>query len=78
MDFDAWTQPVGLITALLMAGGVVAAVLTLTRQIDRLRKVPGTITGLRQFPSMKVTEAEVTVAPPLAGAQCRAICPCDL
>ncbi|MFA8442469.1 ferric reductase-like transmembrane domain-containing protein [Yoonia sp.] len=63
IDFDAWTQPVGLITALLMAGGVMAAVFTLTRQIGRRRKVPGTITGLRQFPSMKVTEAEVTVAP---------------
>lgn len=61
MEFDAWTQPVGLITGLLMVGGVAAACLTLTRQIGRRRKVSGKITELQHFPSMKITEAEVTV-----------------
>ncbi|GER08475.1 ferric reductase [Iodidimonas muriae] len=61
MDFDAWTQPVGLVTALLMAGGVVAAAFALTRQIGRSRQVPGQIAALRQFPSMKVTEIKVAM-----------------
>jgi len=61
IDFAAWTQPVGLVTALLMIGGVVAAVLALTRQIGRSRKVPGRITALRRFPSMKVTEVTITL-----------------
>ncbi|GMG84503.1 ferric reductase-like transmembrane domain-containing protein [Paralimibaculum aggregatum] len=61
MNFDAWTQPVGVVTALMMLGGVGAAALALTRQIGRRRQVPGRIAALRRFPSMKVTEAEVTV-----------------
>ncbi|MEP3331050.1 ferric reductase-like transmembrane domain-containing protein [Sedimentitalea sp.] len=61
MDFAAWTQPVGIITALLLIGGTIAALLTLTRQIGRRRRVACKVTALRQFPSMKVTEAEVTV-----------------
>jgi len=63
MDFDAWTQPVGIVTGLLMIGGVLAAVLALSRQIGRARRTKGKITALRQFPSMKVTEAEITVSP---------------
>lgn len=61
MDVDAWTQPIGLITGVLMAGGVGAAVLALTRQIGRRRKVAGRVAALRQFPSMKVTETEIAV-----------------
>ncbi|MCW8842285.1 MAG: ferric reductase-like transmembrane domain-containing protein [Rhodobacteraceae bacterium] len=61
MDFDAWAQPVGIVTGVLMIGGVMAAFLALTRQIGRARRVEGKITALRQFPSMKVTEAEITV-----------------
>ncbi|WP_299788486.1 ferric reductase-like transmembrane domain-containing protein [uncultured Marivita sp.] len=61
MDFDAWMQPVGIVTALLMVGGVVAAVLALTRQIGRRRRVSGKIAAFRQFPSMRITETEITV-----------------
>ncbi len=63
MDFDAWTQPVGIFTALFMFGGVVAAGLALTGRIGRRRKVSGRVTALRQFPSMKVTEFEVALDP---------------
>ena len=61
MDFDAWTQPVGIVMALLMIGGVIAAVLALTRQIGRRRRVGGQIVSVLNFPSMKVTEAEITL-----------------
>ncbi|MDF1855844.1 ferric reductase-like transmembrane domain-containing protein [Pseudooceanicola sp.] len=61
MDFDAWTQPVGIVTALLMIAGGVVAVLALTRRIGRSRQVTGKITALLHFPSMKITESEITV-----------------
>ncbi|WP_372841135.1 ferric reductase, partial [Phaeovulum sp.] len=61
MDFTAWTQPVGIVTALLMVGGVVAAVLALTRQIGRRHRVSGRIADLNRFTSMKISQAEVTL-----------------
>ena len=59
MRFDAWLQPVGLVTALLMTGGVVSAVLALTRQIGRSARVSGTIEAVRMFPAMGVTEFHI-------------------
>ncbi|MCG3268142.1 ferric reductase-like transmembrane domain-containing protein [Yoonia sp. I 8.24] len=59
MDFDFWTQPVGGVVALLMIGGVVSGVLSLTRQIGRNRLVPGTISRIRTFTEMRVTEIEI-------------------
>nr|WP_275982158.1 ferric reductase-like transmembrane domain-containing protein [Frigidibacter sp. ROC022] len=61
LDVGAWTQPLGIVVALLMAGGVVTAVLALTRQIGRRRRVGGKITSVLKIPSMKVTEAEITL-----------------
>ncbi|TCP38858.1 ferredoxin reductase family protein [Rhodovulum marinum] len=61
IDFDAWTQPVGLVTGLLMAGGVASAALALTRQIGRRRQVAGRIAALRQIPSMQITETEIAM-----------------
>jgi Predicted ferric reductase len=59
MRFDAWLQPVGMVTLLLMIGGVVSAVLALTRQIGRSRRVSGTIEAVRTFPAMGVTEIHI-------------------
>ncbi len=61
LEFDAWMQPHGIVLALLMAGGSIAAVLALTRQIGRRRRVAGRIASILNFPSMKVTEAEITL-----------------
>lgn len=61
MDFGAWTQPVGVVTALLLIGGTGAAVLALTRQIGRRRRVPGRVTSVQRFPTMKITQAGITV-----------------
>lgn len=61
MDFDTWTHPVGLVTAVLIFGGVVAAILALTRQIGQRRRVTGKIAELTQFPSMQITQASITV-----------------
>jgi predicted ferric reductase len=61
MEFDAWTRPVGFLTALLLIGGIAAAVLALTGQIGRRRRVSGRIAALRGFPSMKITETDIAV-----------------
>lgn len=61
MNFNAWTEPVGVLTALLMIGGVAAAILALTRQIGRNRRAAGQIASLRRIPSMKITEVEIIV-----------------
>ena len=60
MDFTAWTQPLGIIVALLMIGGVISAVLTLTRQIGRRNTVSGKIDSIRTFPELDATA--VTIA----------------
>lgn len=59
MRFDHWLQPVGMATLLLMFGGVVAAVLALTRQIGRSRRASGTIEAVRAFPAMGVAEIHI-------------------
>ncbi len=59
LDFDAWLQPVGIVMALLMIGGVVSAILALTRQIGRGHKVAGTIEKVRMFREMGVTEIQI-------------------
>ncbi|MDX2484700.1 MAG: ferric reductase-like transmembrane domain-containing protein [Pseudodonghicola sp.] len=67
MDFDAWLQPVGLVTAALMAGGVISAVLVLSRQVGRSKTVSGTIENVRTFSKMGVTEALITLDEGWAG-----------
>ena len=67
MHFDAWTQPVGIVTALLMLGGVISAGLALSRQIGRRHKVAGRIEAVRSFPSMRITEVEVKLDAGWAG-----------
>ena len=59
MDFEVWLQPVGIVTALLMTGGLVSAILALSRQIGRNRKVSGTIDSVRAFSEMGVTEIHI-------------------
>ncbi|MBK5925913.1 ferric reductase-like transmembrane domain-containing protein [Rhodobaculum claviforme] len=61
IDVAAWTQPVGLVTGVLMAGGVGAAGLALTRRIGRRRQVAGRIAALHHIPSMQVTETEIAM-----------------
>ena len=58
LDFKVWLTPLGLIMAALMAGGVVAAVLSLTRRIGAGRKVEAIVTDVRIFPTMGVLSGE--------------------
>lgn len=61
LDFAAWTQPLGIVVALLMAGGVVAALMSLTRQIGRRHRARGTIDTARTFPELDATAITMTM-----------------
>lgn len=50
-----WTQPVGVLLALLLAGGTVASLIALTGRIGRHRKVQGVVTAVSS-PAPDVTE----------------------
>ena len=61
LNFNAWTQPLGILMALLMAGGVVSALLALTRQIGRTNRVSGQITSTRTFPELNSTAVSIAL-----------------
>ncbi|WP_428035407.1 ferredoxin reductase family protein [Amphritea sp.] len=61
LKFEYWMQPVGILMALLLAGGTVAAVLALTGQIGKGRKVQGTINSLSHYDGLQVLETEVVL-----------------
>ena len=58
---DYWTQPVGWLLAILLLGGSVAALLSLTGQIGSGRKVSGTITNLIDYPALHVLETTIAL-----------------
>ena len=61
MDFTAWTQPLGIVVALLMTGGVIAAALALTRQIGRSNRVSGKVETIRTFPELGATAVNIAL-----------------
>lgn len=61
MDFSSWTQPIGVIVGLLIFGGVVSAVLSLTRQIGRANRANGQIDRVHTFPEMRISEFDIAL-----------------
>jgi predicted ferric reductase len=59
MKYAYWTQPVGWIMALLMAGGSVSALLVLTGQVGKKRKVSGVIRSITEYPGVHALEIHV-------------------
>ena len=59
MKFDYWTQPIGIVTGVLMLAGVVAAVMSLFGLIGRGRRTSGTVTGVEYFPALQVLETRI-------------------
>lgn len=59
MKFDYWNEPVGWITALLMIGGSIAAVIVLLRRVGADRQVNGVIETLIPYPELRVLETEI-------------------
>ena len=59
LRFDTWPQPLGIVTGLLLAAGCVSAVLVLSRQAGKWRRVEGRITMQQHYPDMKILETEI-------------------
>ncbi|WP_254899275.1 ferredoxin reductase family protein [Thalassococcus arenae] len=59
LDFSAWMLPLGIATGLLMLAGTVSAVLVLTRQVGKRRKVAGTVEEQHLFKDMNVLETTI-------------------
>ncbi len=67
LTFDQWLTPLGIVTALLMLGGVYAAVLTLTHRIGRRYKVSGKIETVRNFTDLRATDVTIKLDEGWAG-----------
>ncbi|WP_417808080.1 ferric reductase-like transmembrane domain-containing protein [Thioclava sp.] len=61
LNFSAWTQPLGIVMGVLMAGGVISAILALMRRIGRSKQVTGVIAHTRTLPEVRTTEINVTL-----------------
>lgn len=61
LNYAAWTQPLGIVIGLLMAGGTVSAVLALTRQIGRSNCATGKIEAVRTFPELRTSEINIAL-----------------
>lgn len=61
ISMDYWTQPVGWLMALLIAGGSIGAVYALAGRIGRKRKVQGTIESLTYYEPLRVMETSISV-----------------
>ncbi|MGC2854978.1 ferric reductase-like transmembrane domain-containing protein [Novispirillum sp. DQ9] len=59
---EAWTGPLGVVMAVLLAGGTVAAVASLTGRIGRRRSAKGTIAALAPLPADAGVEVTVALA----------------
>jgi predicted ferric reductase len=58
--FRYWGMPVGWLVALLLAGGIVAAVIALLGQIAAGRKVEGRIAALNYYPGVRALETTIS------------------
>jgi len=61
-SFGYWVSPLGVLMAVLLAYGSVAAVVVLLRRVGAGRKVGGAITRLHYFPPLHVLECDVDVS----------------
>ena len=60
-EFSYWTTPLGIVMAIMLAYGTVAAVVVLFRRVGAGRKADGTISRLHYYPELSVLEGEVDV-----------------
>lgn len=61
LKFAHWTTPVGVVVAALLAGGIWAAAVVLSRRVGAGRQVRGNIAALHYYPGVRVLEAQVQV-----------------
>lgn len=61
LKFSDWATPLGLLLAVLVAGGVWAAIVVLRRRVAADRRVAGSIASLRYYPGVRVLETQIFV-----------------
>lgn len=61
LKFSYWMQPVGWVTALLLACGTWAAIIVLLRRVGTDRQVQGRIATLQYYPGVRALETEIDV-----------------
>ncbi|MBP8185248.1 MAG: ferric reductase-like transmembrane domain-containing protein [Pseudomonas sp.] len=61
VKFAYWSQPIGIVTALLLVGGTVAALQALCKRIGARRKVQGAIHSLTEYPQLSVLETRIAL-----------------
>lgn len=59
--FATWTSPVGVVQAVLLAFGIWAAVVVLSRRVAADRKVQGKIAALHYYPGIRVLETQIEI-----------------
>ncbi len=59
LKFEYWSQPIGWLTGVLLAGGTFAAIWVLLGRVGAKRKVNGKITSLEQHDDMRLIEVTV-------------------
>ncbi|VFU10206.1 ferredoxin reductase family protein [Methylocella tundrae] len=61
MKFSYWTSPVGLVMALLLAYGALAAVIVLLRRVGANRQVEGRIASIQYYAGVRALETQIDV-----------------
>ncbi|MGF6594279.1 ferredoxin reductase family protein [Pseudomonas sp. 2835] len=61
LKFDYWLQPIGIVTALLLVGGTLAALQALFKRIGKQRKVRGQIQTLIHYPEANLLETHIAL-----------------
>lgn len=69
VKFPYWSKPAGVLMALQLVAGTVAAIIVLTRRVGAGRKVTGTITQIVDNPVLRQVEVRVDVAAAWPGHQ---------
>ncbi|AKI01136.1 putative ferric reductase [Hoeflea sp. IMCC20628] len=68
-EFAYWTSPLGLILALLLIAGSLAAVVVLFRRVAHGRQVTGEIVELQHYPGVRALESRIKLQPGWPGHQ---------
>ncbi len=68
-DLSYWTQPVGMVLAVLLVAGSSAAVVSILGRIGAGRRISGEITELTRYPGVQSLEKLITLAPGWPGHQ---------
>lgn len=61
VKFAYWSEPIGIVTALLLVGGTLAALQALCLRIGARRKIEGEIQGLIEYPELSVLETHIAL-----------------